>query len=151
MTFLQRKLLGIPILAVITAAIFGLSAVVWAATVSYNGSVTVVPAPVVTTYTFQAYDAATGGALVTDAFFSLGNVVVGTQAPTKTVWIQNTGTGELSVTATTSGVTAGTMAGTGTPVAVPVGATRVGIPLTFTAGGSPATVNNFTVTFTSTP
>jgi hypothetical protein len=150
MTFLQRKLLGIPILAVITAAIFGLSAAVWAATVSYNGSVTVVPAPVVTTYTFQAYDAATGGALVTDAFFALGDVVVGAST-TKTAYIQNTGTGALSIVATASGVTAGTMAGTGTPVAVPVGATRVGIPLTFTAGGSPATVNNFTVTFTSTP
>lgn len=146
------------VLPVICALVLSITAgvVIAAMTVQFNGSVTVVsgggggnPPPL--TYTFKVWDAETAGAEVTDTFWALGSINVNNTV-NKAVWLENTGTGAVAVTATTDlPATSGTLSGVGAPVNVPVGATRVQLPMTYTAPASAAVQASFTVTFTGNP
>jgi len=130
---------------------------------SYTGSVEVVessgtggtgtggtPPPV---YTFAVYDAEAGGNLMSDSFWSFGTINVG-YSYNRTVYIENTGNQPVSVMASVvwGSTVAGTFSGLDTPVVVPVGSTRVAVPIEFVAGASATGASvSFTMYFDSTP
>ncbi len=157
----HKRFLGIPILAASVAAALLAGAATAALVVSLHGSVEVVPpggggggTPPPATYAFKLYDAASGGNEIVNGdntFLQLGKVTT-TYSTTKTVYIENSGTGAFSVSAAVDwkGATpTGTFSGLDA-VAVPVGTTRVPMAITFTAGATAGSLTEFDVSFTET-
>lgn len=150
----HKKLIAIVALVAV-AALMVAGVAVAAMTLTHHGSVQVVSAPPpATTYTFAVYDAATGGSLVADgdsALFALGSVNAGATSQ-KTVYLQKTGTGNVTVTPSVSwtGTAPGTITFTPTSVSL-TDATRQPIVVTFTAGASPAASTDFDIIYTGSP
>jgi hypothetical protein len=137
-------------------AVFMIAGIAVAAmTLNFNGSVTVVPSggggtPSPETYLFKVYDSQVLGTEITDAYWTLGEINVNSSV-IRDVWVENTGTGQVTVTALISGLTVGEYTSSEISVTVPAESSRVRLPLTFTAGPTAAPVNNYSVTFAGNP
>ena len=156
----MKKLISIPVLAVLAGLIVGGVAIA-AGVITMHGSVTVVAPggggggePPPTTYLFKVYDAATGGTEIAaedSAFFNLGSITQ-SYSIEKTVYIEKTGTGDVTVTPSVSGLLPATGTITFTPTSVlATSAGRQAIAVKFTAAAAPAAADPFDITFTGSP
>lgn len=153
---MNKKRLGI-IAGIIFAAITIIAAgtVLAAQVMTHHGTVSVTGSqPPPQTYTFRAYDAASGGAEVADgdsAYFVMGSTATGGTIQ-KTIYLEKTGTGAVTVTpaATWTGAALGTFAFSPTSVNL-TDATRQAIVVTFTAGASAGGPSGFDITYTGNP
>lgn len=147
-------------IGIITGIIFGAITVVAAGTVlavqitTHHGSVTIPSPPSPSpTYTFKAYDALSGGNEITNgdsAFFAFGSVSANGTAQ-KTIYLEKTGTGAVTVTpaATWTGTALGTITFNPTSINL-TDATPQPIVVTFTAGATPGS-STFDITYTGNP
>ena len=153
--------MSIPVLAVLAGLVVGTATVAAVMVLTHHGSAEVVapggggggnPPPL--TYLFKVYDAATGGnEIVQDdsTFYQFGKVQQ-TYSVTKTIYIEKTGTGNVTVTpaATWAGTAPGTI--TFDPPSVTVmDSIRLPIAVKFTAGTTTAPPTNVDVTYTGSP
>ena len=156
---LAKKWYGVPVLIFALVAVLGVGAVYGAVVMTMHGTVTVVSSggggtPPALTYTYKVYDAVTGGnelAAENNTFFNLGSINISSTLE-KTVYIEKTGTGSVTVTPSLTGLdpTTGTITFTPPSVAVTNG-TRLPIVVKFTAGANPAAADAFDITFTGNP
>jgi hypothetical protein len=154
-TILNKKWYGVSALVFVLAGILSIGAIAWAAvSVTHHGSVNVVSGgggspSQATTYTFAVYDAPTAGNIIADgdtSYFSLGNVGPTLQS-SETVYIQNTGTGNITVTPAVSWSSSAVGTFSIEPVSVNLApGTRNPVVITFTAGAE-AGSGNFEVTY----
>lgn len=149
---LSKKWYGVSALVFVLAGILSIGAIAWAAmTVTLHGSVAVTAPQQADTYTFDVYDSLNGGKKIDSGdttFLSLGSVTAGSFVE-KTIYIEKTGTGNVTVTpsATWTGSVSGTITFTPTSVTV-TDATRKPIVIRFTAGDTTSTSQNFDITLT---
>jgi hypothetical protein len=152
---LSKKWYGVSALVFVLAGILSVGAIAWAAmTMTLHGSVAVIPQTPVIKYTFDVYDSLTGGNKIDSGdttYLSLGSVTAGSFVE-KTIYIEKTGTGDVTVTpsATWTGDASGTITFTPTSVTV-TDATRKPITIRFTAGDTTSTSQNFDITLTGSP
>jgi hypothetical protein len=154
MNILKAKWYGVSAVVFVLVGILCVGAIAYAAvTVTLHGSVKVV-SPVVKTYTFEVWDAVTGGNRIDSGdstFMALGNITA-SQYVDKIIYVEKTGTGNITVTpsATWTGSQSGTI--TFTPSFVTVTTTaRVPIVVRFTAGDTTADTEMFDIHLNGTP
>lgn len=152
---LKAKWYGVSALAFIAVCVLCVGAIAYAAvTITLHGSVAVVSPQVQTTYSFDVYSAVTGGNKIDSGdatFMALGDVAAG-QYVEKTIWIEKTGTGNVTVTPSVSWT--GNQSGiiTFLPTSVTVtDTTRQPITIRFTAGDTTASTENFDIHLNGVP
>jgi hypothetical protein len=152
---INKRYLGIQVLAIICGLVVSGVALAAIITINHQGSVEIVAPPQAPlTYGFKIYDAAAGGNELAEgnsAFFALGQVQTG-GVVTKTVYLQRTGTGSLVVTPSYlwGGTTvSGQIAFSPTTVSLN-NDNRQPLQVTFTAGSSVVAPNNFSISYSAT-
>lgn len=143
--FLKTKFLGIPLLAYAVQAMVIVGIVLAATVLIVPSHVRIVEPPPAATYDIVAYSDA--GCTILLAAIEWGDVIKGATA-TKTVYIKNVGTGNASVSATTTGLNPKVVL-TGGPVVVNAGASQPFVLSLAVAGNATLGDVNFDTTFTS--
>jgi len=156
--FKMPKRVWVPALVAVLALVVVCGGVLAAVQLTLHGSVAVVSeggggGTQIPTYTLSVYDVAEEGTPLTGAstLFDLGDIHVGYQE-SRTVYLHNTGTGDIDVTVTVVGLepVTGSFAGEGTYTVLTTD-DRIPVTLTFTASSTVAPADAFDVTFDVTP